>query len=102
MSSLYEQARHTIARELQADLSQYAVIFTGSGCTGALDKLARALLGSADSEQGRWLPWRQSALLPVVFIGPHEHHSNEVLWRERRCVVVVSVDGAGSMAAFAQ
>ena len=26
---------------------------------------------------------------PVVFIGPYEHHSNELTWREGLCTVVV-------------
>jgi len=46
-----------------------AVIFCGSGATGAIDKLIRVLeLGRRDR--------------PVVFIGPYEHHSNELPWRE--------------------
>lgn len=44
-----------------------AVIFAGSGCTGAVHKLIHALELS-DS--------------PVVFVGPCEHHSNLLPWRE--------------------
>eukprot|EP00090_Calanus_glacialis_P001177 TRINITY_DN10816_c0_g1_i1.p1 TRINITY_DN10816_c0_g1~~TRINITY_DN10816_c0_g1_i1.p1 ORF type:complete len:1070 (-),score=297.95 TRINITY_DN10816_c0_g1_i1:54-3263(-) len=43
-----------------------AVIFTGSGCTGAVHKLINALKLEA----------------PTVFVGPHEHHSNLLPWRE--------------------
>ncbi|XP_047121332.1 uncharacterized protein LOC124804985 [Schistocerca piceifrons] len=44
-----------------------AVIFAGSGCTGAVHKLIHALN----------LPEP-----PVVFVGPCEHHSNLLPWRE--------------------
>jgi selenocysteine lyase/cysteine desulfurase len=45
------------------------VIFSGTEATGAIDKLIRVL--ALD-------PWDR----PVVFIGPYEHHSNELPWRE--------------------
>jgi selenocysteine lyase/cysteine desulfurase len=88
MNSLYEQARQVVAEELGADPADYAVIFTGSGSTGGLDKLARALL-PGDGRRAGLSCWRKP-LPPVVFVGPYEHHSNEVLWRERECLVVVS------------
>lgn len=75
------------------------VIFTGSGATAAINKLidcmniripadldARYKLGDAIPEAER----------PVVFIGPFEHHSNELPWRESIADVVVideDVDG---------
>jgi selenocysteine lyase/cysteine desulfurase len=89
MNSLYEQAREIVANELNAPSDEYAVIFTGSGATAGLDKLTRALLDKhkdtlAAAAEGKALP-------PVVFVGPHEHHSNEVLWRERHCTVKVRI-----------
>ena len=48
------------------------MIFTGSGCTGAVHKLIQAL--SLES--------------PTVFVGPHEHHSNMLPWREIGATVV--------------
>ncbi len=91
MNSLYEQARDIVAKELNAPCDEYAVIFTGSGATAGLDKLTRALLDKhkvtlAAAAKGKALP-------PVVFVGPHEHHSNEVLWRERSCIVKVDCPG---------
>jgi selenocysteine lyase/cysteine desulfurase len=60
------------------------VVFTGSGATGAIDRLVRILdLGAARSR-------------PVVFVGPYEHHSNELPWRESVAdVVVIREDGEG-------
>ena len=58
------------------------MIFCGTGATGAIDKLIRLL--ALD-------PWDR----PVVFIGPYEHHSNELPWRESVAdVVTIGQDGA--------
>ena len=55
-------------------------MFCGSGSTGAIDKLVRLL----DLEGA------------VVFIGPYEHHSNELPWRESRAdVVTIREDADG-------
>jgi selenocysteine lyase/cysteine desulfurase len=54
------------------------VVFCGSGSTGAIDKLTRVL----DLEGA------------VVFVGPYEHHSNELPWRESRADVVTIREGA--------
>jgi selenocysteine lyase/cysteine desulfurase len=90
--ALYSQARAIIAAELGADRERYAVIFTGSGATAALHKLASALLKRAPTTRpnaaGGAGPGGES-MLPVVFVGPLEHHSNDVLWREQPCTVVV-------------
>jgi selenocysteine lyase/cysteine desulfurase len=87
---LREDARRIIRRGLGAG-DDVAVIFCGSGSTGAIDKLI-GLLNlriPADLDAAYGL----SALIPaeerpVVFIGPFEHHSNELGWRESICDVV--------------
>jgi selenocysteine lyase/cysteine desulfurase len=88
---LREDARSIIAAAVGAD-EDYAVIFAGSGCTGAIDKLI-GILGIRIPSQlddrfglaGR-IP---AAERPVVFIGPFEHHSNELPWRESIADVIV-------------
>jgi selenocysteine lyase/cysteine desulfurase len=61
-----------------------AVIFCGSGATGAINKLIDilqpALPAELDARYGSRArsPKRER---PVVFIGPFEHHSNELPWR---------------------
>jgi selenocysteine lyase/cysteine desulfurase len=68
------------------------VIFCGSGSTAAVDKLVR-LLGLAGGPARR--PERDR---PVVLVGPYEHHSNELPWRESAAdVVVVREDPAGGV-----
>jgi selenocysteine lyase/cysteine desulfurase len=75
------------------------VIFTGSGCTGAIDKLIGVLnlRLPADLDDRYHLSEQiPRAERPVVFIGPFEHHSNELPWRESIADVVVipeDIDG---------
>lgn len=75
-----EDARQIIRRCVGAT-EDYAVVFCGSGSTGAIDRLVR-VLGLCVPE-----PWVERLTIdpnerPVVFIGPFEHHSNELPWRE--------------------
>ncbi len=73
------------------------VIFTGSGTTGAIDKLVGILNlripADLDREHGfsAQIPREQR---PVVFIGPFEHHSNELPWRESIADVVTIPEDA--------
>ena len=87
---LREEARQIIAECVRAD-EKYAVVFVGSGATGAVDKLVSCLnlRIPADLDKAYGL----SDLIPpdqrpVVFVGPYEHHSNELPWRESIADVV--------------
>src|SRR5680860_571855 len=88
---LREDARRIILEAVGGD-EQTAVIFAGSGCTGAIDKLVGILgLRIASNLEDRYrlnehIPVDER---PVVFIGPFEHHSNELPWRESVADVVV-------------
>jgi selenocysteine lyase/cysteine desulfurase len=95
---LREDARAIISSAVGGD-SQTAVIFAGSGCTGAIDKLIGILglripAGLDDRYQlSNLIP---AAERPVVFIGPYEHHSNELPWRESIAdVVMIAQDADG-------
>lgn len=89
-SRLREDARKIIADAVKAD-SGYSVIFCGSGATAAINKIVGILNlripADLDAEFGlsASIPASQR---PVVFIGPFEHHSNELPWRESICDVV--------------
>ena len=85
-----EDARSIIKHCVGAD-DDHAVIFAGSGSTGAIDRMI-GILGiriPADLEDRYSL---SSAIpaeeRPVVFVGPYEHHSNELPWRESIAEVV--------------
>jgi selenocysteine lyase/cysteine desulfurase len=65
------------------------VIFCGSGATAAVDKLLRILGLHAPAAPGA---------RPVVFVGPYEHHSNDLPWRESAAdVVAIGEDRDGGV-----
>lgn len=81
-----EDAREIIRRCVGAT-EDHAVLFCGSGSTGAIDRLV-TVLGLRIPEQ--WVDRIEIAPeeRPVVFIGPFEHHSNDLPWRESVADVV--------------
>jgi selenocysteine lyase/cysteine desulfurase len=93
---LREDARGIIRDAVGGD-DQTVVIFTGSGSTGAVDKMIRILGIRIPTELDD--AYRFSAQIPadqrpVVFIGPFEHHSNELPWRESIADMVVIPEDA--------
>jgi selenocysteine lyase/cysteine desulfurase len=82
MTALRQVAREVIAGCCGADFP-HAVIFSGSGATAGLNRLVN-LLGINDSSQGA---------PPRVVIGPYEHHSNILPWRESMAEVVEIGEG---------
>ncbi|WP_295532434.1 aminotransferase class V-fold PLP-dependent enzyme [uncultured Thioclava sp.] len=76
-TALREEARQIIAKALGAG-PQHAVIFTGTGATAAIDRLVRGMGIEALVRAGQ---------APVVFVGPYEHHSNDLPWRESGAVI---------------
>lgn len=95
-----ESARRIIKRAVGGG-SDDVVLFVGSGATGAIhlliDVLGLRLPADLDAT------WRLSDHIPtdqrpVVFIGPYEHHSNELPWRESIAdVVVIDEDADGQI-----
>jgi selenocysteine lyase/cysteine desulfurase len=87
---LREEAREIIHRSV-GGTDDHAVIFTGSGSTAAVNKL----VGILELRAGGELP---PLYRPVVFVGPYEHHSNELPWRETVAdVVEIGLDGDGRL-----
>ena len=83
------------------------IIFTGSGTTGALKRLQEILgiyappvtlerinkLHNITKVNEKHILEKKC---PVVFIGPYEHHSNELMWRESFVeVIVIKLDKSG-------
>jgi selenocysteine lyase/cysteine desulfurase len=97
---LREDARATIKAAVGGD-DDTKVIFTGSGSTAAIDKIVGILglripreLDLAHGLRAR-IPADER---PVVFIGPFEHHSNELPWRESIAdVVTIHEDADGQI-----
>jgi len=95
---LREDARRLIRDAVGANESD-CVIFCGSGATGAIQKLIDILnlrLPSDLDERFGLSSLIADEQRPVVFIGPFEHHSNELPWRESIAdVVVIDEDSDG-------
>ena len=97
-SRFREDARRLIKRAVGGGDGD-VLIFCGSGATGAVGKLVDILniripadLDAAFRLSDQIPPARR----PVVFIGPYEHHSNELPWRESIAdVVVIDEDADG-------
>jgi selenocysteine lyase/cysteine desulfurase len=86
---LREQARQLIHQAV-GGTDQDLAMFCGSGATGAVAKLAGLL------ELGR--PPATSGPRPVVLVGPFEHHSNLLPWRESAAEVIeVGEDANGQL-----
>ncbi|GAU78949.1 aminotransferase class V-fold PLP-dependent enzyme [Fusibacter sp. 3D3] len=90
MTTYIHQAEKRIKALLNATDDHY-VMPVGTGSTGAIQKLCEIL--------GLYVPPTLNHFLkgpledhlkqvPVVFIGPYEHHSNDLIWRESIAEVV--------------
>ncbi len=113
MTSLLHEAEERIKSSVNAG-ERGRIIAVGTGATGAIDKLQQIiglalppatrrrlenLLAEGFGHQRldefrRILHERQ----PVVFVGPYEHHSNEISWRQNLATVVeVGLDAEGGI-----
>jgi selenocysteine lyase/cysteine desulfurase len=116
MSRLLHQAEAAIKRSVNAG-PQGRIVACGTGATGAIDKLQQILgvflppatrkaVGEGLREflgPERYEDFRrhQESRQPVVFVGPYEHHSNEVTWRQGLATVVevnLAADGGVDLA----
>ncbi len=100
VTELREDARHVVRRAVNAR-DDDEVIFVGSGATAAVNKLV-GLLGLRIPEplERRYALSARipEAERPVVFIGPYEHHSNQLPWLESIAdVVEIDLDAEGGI-----
>ena len=79
MTGMRAEAREVIAAKCGGNTDDHAVIFSGSGATSALNQLVH-LLGLRDA-----LSRGEKAF---VIMGPYEHHSNILPWRESGAEVI--------------
>ncbi len=98
MTRLREEARQVIHRAVGGNDGD-VVLFCGTGATGAIDKLVQVLGLRISAELDDRFRLSEAIPVdqrPVVFIGPYEHHSNELPWRESIAdVVTISEDADG-------
>jgi selenocysteine lyase/cysteine desulfurase len=99
-TALREQARQQI-RQAVNGTHEDQVIFCGPGATAAINKLIDILnlrLPHDLAERYGLEARIPEAERPVVFIGPYEHHSNEIPWRESIAdVVSIHLDDSGQI-----
>ncbi len=102
-TELLHRAEEQIKRAVNAG-PDGRIIACGTGATGAIDRMqqlvgvkqppaARALLegllqGFLGRSQSVDFERHCERYQPVVFVGPYEHHSNEISWRESMATVV--------------
>lgn len=82
---------HEAGEYIKAQLGapEYKIAFCGSGSTAAIKRIQEILGLTAPSPlKQRLLEIMRPEERPVVFVGPYEHHSNEVSWRESLAEVV--------------
>lgn len=116
MSRLLHEAEAAIKRSVNAG-QQGRIVACGTGATGAIDKLQQILgvflppatrkaVGEGlreflGAERFAAFQQYQESRQPVVFVGPYEHHSNEVTWRQGLATVVevnLAADGGVDLA----
>ena len=108
MTEILHQAETIIKKAFNAE-KNCSIIATGTGATGAISKfqeiigirlapatrnLVLSILNKSSEENVTDQNLRKKFELeidrfkPVVFIGPYEHHSNDIMWREAIAEVV--------------
>ena len=111
MSQLLHEAELAIKESVNAG-PQGRIVACGTGATGAIDKLQQ-IVGVAlapatrkniydmlDKADDGFCRTSFKALAdmeqPVVFVGPYEHHSNEISWRQSLATTIeVRLDASG-------
>ncbi|XP_071445541.1 uncharacterized protein [Hetaerina americana] len=88
-TTLFRHEARDIFRNATNASEHDAVIFAGSGCTGAIHKLIQAL-DLPSLFQNAAATGCADPTLPavIVFVGPWEHHSNLLPWRELGAKIV--------------
>jgi len=102
MTNLLHKSEHIIKKSLNAEKNG-KIIFYDSGTTGGITRLQQILglyippatkiflknlLSRYDKKTSEKILDFYKSERPVVFVGPYEHHSNELTWREALCEVV--------------
>lgn len=94
-----EDARAIVRSCVGATVAEHAVIFAGSGSTGAIDRMVSILgirIPAELNDRFDLASHIPASERPVVFVGPYEHHSNELPWRESIAdVVEIAEDSDG-------
>ncbi len=102
MTHLLHSAEETIKNCVNAG-EDCRIINIGTGATGAINKIQQILgvylppATRKNLEDNLGVDFTDTDKnLPVVFVGPYEHHSNEISWRDGLCEIVeIQLDEQG-------
>jgi len=110
LTKLLKQAEVKIKKIVNAG-ENGKILMVGSGATGALKKLQEIIgvyippltkeriyksIQKCNNSQSKEIINNMEKCRPVVFIGPYEHHTNEIMWRESFAeVIVIKLDKSG-------
>ncbi len=84
----YNRARESLKQTLNTG-DDFYIIPCGTGATGAIKKFQELMgLYVPPATKKRYGIQPKSSELPLVIIGPFEHHSNEVSFREALCETI--------------
>ena len=81
-SAFRNEARQIIGQSLNVNVKEDVVLFVGSGSTAAINRVI-GILGLKNNINNI-----DDAKKCVIFVGPHEHHSNLLPWRETGSTIV--------------
>lgn len=88
MQQFYEEARKSIKKSLNLS-EDFALIACGTGSSGAIKKFQELLgLYIPPLLKQKYFYSCDKKTLPLVIVGPYEHHSNELSFREGLCECV--------------
>jgi selenocysteine lyase/cysteine desulfurase len=101
MSGAYQQAKVIVKSHVNANGGD-ALIFCGSGMTGAINKLHRILGLRVPERLMNYLKKEclqiDEVLRPIVFVTHMEHHSNQITWAETIAEIeIIQADGNGNV-----
>lgn len=86
-SNYYELARKNLAKSLEVT-DEFAILPSGCGTTAAIKHLQELLgLYIPPATKKRYEIEVDKSKMPLVIVGPYEHHSNEVSFREALCEI---------------
>jgi selenocysteine lyase/cysteine desulfurase len=85
-SAYYAKAREDLKKALEID-ERFYLFPCGTGATGAIKKF-QELMGIYIPPSTLKRFTCKPETLPIVFVGPYEHHSNELSFREGLCELI--------------
>jgi selenocysteine lyase/cysteine desulfurase len=101
----YRAEARQIVKDAVGATDEHVVLFVGSGSTGAIDRLVHVLglrIPEQLEDRHGFAARIPPAERPLVFIGPYEHHSNELPWRESIADVVEIPEDADGLVDLAR